>query len=152
MGGLVFKIHLLICVFFNCQVFWFTFGCAGSSLLHGLFSCYGQYGLLSSWDCGPLVVTFLLVGLVAPWHVVPSWIRDQTHVSCIGRWILNTGSPGKALSGISNLSSISRVKRAETSSGSWDEAGMVVTDSPCLLKGFYRTEETWKPSCFLLIQ
>ena len=98
------------------------------------------------------MVTSLLVGLVAPWHVVPSWIRDQTHVSCIGRWILNTGSPGKALSGISNLSSISRVKRAETSSGSWDEAGMVVTDSPCLLKGFYRTEETWKPSCFLLIQ
>ena len=48
MGGLVFKIHLLICVFFNCQVFWFTFGCAGSSLLHGLFSSCGEQGLLFS--------------------------------------------------------------------------------------------------------
>ena len=28
-------------------------------------------------------------GLVAPWHVGSSWIRDQTHVPCIGRWILN---------------------------------------------------------------
>ena len=28
------------------------------------------------------------VGLVVPWHVVSSWIRDQTHVSCIGRRML----------------------------------------------------------------
>ena len=26
--------------------------------------------------------------LEAPWHAGSSWIRDQTHVSCIGRWIL----------------------------------------------------------------
>ena len=25
--------------------------------------------------------------LVATWNVGSSWIRDQTHVSCIGRWI-----------------------------------------------------------------
>ena len=52
MWGLVFKIHLLICVFFNCQVFWFTFGCAGSSLLHGLFSSCGEWGLCSSCSAG----------------------------------------------------------------------------------------------------
>ena len=38
--------------------------------------------------CGPLMVTSLIVGLAAPWHVVPSWIRDQIHVSCNGRWTL----------------------------------------------------------------
>ena len=27
-------------------------------------------------------------GLVAPWHVGSSWIRDRTHVSCTGRQIL----------------------------------------------------------------
>ena len=30
-----------------------------------------------------------LTGLVAPQHVGSSPIRDQTHVSCIGRWILH---------------------------------------------------------------
>ena len=37
-------------------------------------------------------------GLVAPWPVGSSWIRDQTYVSCIGRQILyhwaSRGSPG----------------------------------------------------------
>ena len=28
------------------------------------------------------------MGLLAPRHVGSSWIRGQTHVSCIGRWIL----------------------------------------------------------------
>ena len=94
--------------------------CTGFSLVV-VNMAYSPVGM-----CGPLVVTSLLLVLVAPWYVVSSWIRDQTHASCIGRWILNTGPPGKPLSVISNLSSISRVKRAETSSGSWDEVGMVV--------------------------
>ena len=29
------------------------------------------------------------MGLVALWYVESSWTRDGTHVSCIGRWILN---------------------------------------------------------------
>jgi len=29
------------------------------------------------------------MGLVASWYVESSWTRDGTHVSCIGRWILN---------------------------------------------------------------
>ena len=32
---------------------------------------------------------FWCMGLVAPRHVESSWTRDQTHVSCISRWILN---------------------------------------------------------------
>ena len=28
-------------------------------------------------------------GLVALWHLGSSWARDQTHVPCTGRWILN---------------------------------------------------------------
>ena len=36
-------------------------------------------------------------GLVAPWHVEPSWIRDGTRVSYIGRWILYHGATREAL-------------------------------------------------------
>ena len=32
------------------QKYLFTYGCAGSSLLHGLFSSCGEWGLLSSCD------------------------------------------------------------------------------------------------------
>ena len=35
-------------------------------------------------------------GLVSPWHVEPSQTRDQTHVLCIGRQILNPVPPGKS--------------------------------------------------------
>ena len=37
------------------------------------------------------------LGLVAPWHVGSSWTRDQTHVPCIGRQILNHWPPKKVL-------------------------------------------------------
>ena len=33
--------------------------------------------------------------LAAPWHMGPSWIRKQTHVSCTGVGILTTEPPGK---------------------------------------------------------
>jgi len=35
-------------------------------------------------------------GLAAPWHVRSSRIRDRTHVSCIGRWILYHGATKEA--------------------------------------------------------
>ena len=35
---------------------------------------------------GSVVVT---TGVVAPQHVESSQTRDQTHIPCIGRWILN---------------------------------------------------------------
>ena len=37
-----------------------------------------------------------LTGLVVLQHVESSQTRDQTHVSCIGRWIFSTAPPGKS--------------------------------------------------------
>ena len=37
-------------------------------------------------------------GLVAPHHVGFSWTRDQTHVPCIGRWILKHWNTSEVLS------------------------------------------------------
>ena len=80
------------------------FGCAGSSLLQGLFSpCSEQaWAHCGSFSCGarasgtwaqPLWRT----GLVARQHVESSWTRDRTRIPCIGRWILNPWTTRKAL-------------------------------------------------------
>ena len=95
-------------VFLKCL---FINGCAGSSLLCGLFSSCGQWGLLSSCSvqasrCGgaeapgrtgfrnccsqALEHMLWFMGWVAPWHVGSSRTRDCTHVSCTGR---QTSSP-----------------------------------------------------------
>ena len=37
------------------------------------------------------------IGLIASWHVQSSWPRDQTHVPCIGRQVLNYWTTGKFL-------------------------------------------------------
>ena len=73
----------------------FIFGRAGSSLLHRLsFSCR-EWGLLSSQCAGfssqgtgsrAQGFTAVVAGwLRCPGHMGSSWIRDRTHVSCIGR-------------------------------------------------------------------
>ena len=92
------------------------FCCAESSLLHGLFSSWGEWGLpydcgvqtshcggFSCWvaralgcmgfsNCGPGLQgagsTLWCTGLIVPWYVGSSRTRDGTHVSCIGRRIL----------------------------------------------------------------
>ena len=77
----------------------FIYVCAGSSLLFRLFSSHGKQGPLSSCDaqasrclCCCVVRALGCVGsvvwpagLVALQPVESSWIRDQIHVSCIGR-------------------------------------------------------------------
>ena len=62
-----------------------------SSVLRGRFSSWGKRGLLF------IAVASLLCscGLVAPWHVGSSWIRDRTCVSCIGRRILYHWAHGR---------------------------------------------------------
>ena len=75
----------------------FTFGCAGSSLLHGLFFSCGEWGLLSS--CSGRAQQLRLLGskagvqqpwrLAVLWHVGSSGARDRTQVSCTGRRTLS---------------------------------------------------------------
>ena len=71
----------------------FIFACAGSSLLHGLFSRCGEWVLLScfgAWALGLEASGSVVVamGLVVPWHVGSSPIRDRSHVSCSSSQIL----------------------------------------------------------------
>ena len=93
-----FFLEVLQVVFFGC-------GCTGFSLAAESrgYSPVAVHGLL-------IVVASLLMehgpystdskaaartGLVAPRYVESSWIRDQTHVSCIGGWFFTTEPPGK---------------------------------------------------------
>ena len=104
--------------FFNFYFIYLFFGCVGSSLLHrdflqlwragaalhcgawashcGGFSLVAEhglqaYGLQQLWLVGSSAQAQWLwyTGLVAPWHVRSSQTRDQTHVPCVGRRILN---------------------------------------------------------------
>ena len=52
-------------------------------LLIAVASLIAEYSLQGTW-----AQELWHTGLGAPWYVGSSWIRDQTHVSCIGRWIL----------------------------------------------------------------
>ena len=104
--------YFLKIIFFYLFIY---FGCFGPLLLLGLFSSYGEQGLLSScsgWvshcsgiSCvgagglrhmGPVAATWVLqspgsivvaLGLVAPRHVGSFQIRNQTRISCVGRQI-----------------------------------------------------------------
>ena len=62
---------------------WFISACVAQALgRHVSFRSCGSRALEHSLgSCGAL-------GLVALWHVPSSWIKDQTRVSFIGRWIL----------------------------------------------------------------
>ena len=69
------------------------------------FSGCSKQGLLSSWDVWASLCSGFSCGraealdhegfsscgpqAVSPQHVESSWARGQTHVPCIGRWILN---------------------------------------------------------------
>ena len=91
----------------------FTFGCAGSRLLHRLFSSSGEVAALHCAARASPVVVLLQqstglqsprvavvaasalrvqylwrMGLAALWHVGVSRIWDGVHVSSTGRWIL----------------------------------------------------------------
>ena len=83
-------------------LFLFIFGCAGSSLLCGLFSC-GKWRILSgfgarascfggfsarSMGSRAQAQKLWCVALTTPWLVGSSQIRLRTHFSCISRWIL----------------------------------------------------------------
>ena len=75
-----------------------SFSCAAQALGHtGFSSCGRGLSSYSSWALERRLNSFGTGGLVALWHVRFSWIRDKTHVSCIGRWILYHWATWEAL-------------------------------------------------------
>ena len=116
------------------KIILFIFGCAGSSLLRGLFSSCGEEGLLSS--CGVrasrcsgfsceatrqgsrragAVVVARGVGLAAPRHVGSSQTRKDANPSpALAGGFLTTGAPGESLDFLS-LCVLFRVCRPVTS-------------------------------------
>ena len=66
------------------------FCCRAQALGHLGFSSYGS----RLWSTS-LVVWY--TSLDASQHVGSSWIRDQTHVSCTGKWVLYHWATKKAL-------------------------------------------------------
>ena len=75
-----------------------AFSSCGARASHcGGFSCCGAWALgfrgFNSW--GWWAQPLWRMGLAAPCHVGRSQRRDQTHASCISRWISTTGPPGK---------------------------------------------------------
>ena len=62
-----------------CLCFFFLASLGLHCCMHAFFSC-SQRGLLLQLWCA---------GLVATQNVGSSWTKDQTHVPCIGKWILN---------------------------------------------------------------
>ena len=59
----------------------------GQSMVHGLLTAVASRCRAPALACtGSVVVTY---GFVALRHVESSWIRDQIHVPCIARQILN---------------------------------------------------------------
>ena len=93
--------------FFNIVLFWAALGlwrCARAFSSHagqashgGGFSCCGAQALGAQASviaaCGLISGG---TGLAVLWHVEPSQARDQTRVPCIGRWVPNSGPPGKS--------------------------------------------------------
>ena len=102
-------IYLFLAVLDLCCCVWIFFsytewarlsGCSARASCCGGFSCRGA-GVLGSWasiaaahklsSCSsrPWAQYFWVMSLVALQHVESPRTRNQTHVPCIGRWILN---------------------------------------------------------------
>ena len=126
--------HLAISQVCSLCCFLFIFGCAGSSLLHGLSSSCGERGPLFTVLCGFLIVVGPLAGeyglqqlwhegsvimvprlwstgsilsctgLAVPQHGGSSQTRDRTGISCTGGRFSTTESPQKRLKFAFNLS------------------------------------------------
>ena len=65
-------------------------GCSAQPSHCGGFSC-GVWALecVGFRSCGAWARQLWNTGLAAPWHVEPSWTREETRVLCICRWSLN---------------------------------------------------------------
>ena len=119
----LFNLLHVLCEKSQAEDLFYFIDCAGSPLLHRLFSSCSEPGaalyngslwacrcgwwpLCRAWNPGCLgLSSFKLwntdsvwqTGLVAPWHGGSSQTRAQTHVSCIGRQILYHWATREAL-------------------------------------------------------
>ena len=90
----------------------FICGCAGSSCyallylfisftlslyLRGSLHCTTWFSRLPGFRAQ---AELWCMGWVALWHVGSSWTRDETHVSCVSRWILSLWTMREVLNGI----------------------------------------------------
>ena len=90
----VLGLHCRAQAFSSCGEWGLLSSCGARTSHCGGFSCCGAQALgragFSSCSLQALEHRFCSrVCLVALWHVGSSQTRDQTHVPCIGRWILN---------------------------------------------------------------
>ena len=93
-------IHLLAVLGLRCQAGFALVGASRDCSQRAAFSLRwlillrsvgsGHSGFRGLSNCGSRALEHKLnsCGLVAPWHTGSSWIKDQTCVSCSGRWIL----------------------------------------------------------------
>ena len=80
-----------------CPLFWglflnlFIWLCWVSVAVRGLSLVVvsGGHALVAEHRLGTWASVIVVTGLVASWHMGSSLTRDQTHIPCIGRWILN---------------------------------------------------------------
>ena len=79
-----------IYIFYNFIYFWLLYRLSFSHCSEqGLLSrCGAQASHCSSFSWAARAQSLQHTGLVAPWHVGSSWIRDGTCVSCMGKQIL----------------------------------------------------------------
>ena len=63
-----------------------------------------------------------------------SWLRDQTHVSCTGRWILYHWATRETMSRFSSVQSLSRVRLLATPWAAARQASLFITNFRSLLK------------------
>ena len=105
------------------MIYWFIFGCAGSSLLHGLFSSCGERGLLSS----------VLASHCHGFSCCRPQILGRMSFSSYGSWAVETGSAATA-----------HKFSCSMACGDFPRSG-IKSMSPTLSGGFFTTQQPGKP-------
>ena len=118
-----FNIHYYYHSFLKKMIYWFIFGCAGSSLLHGLFSSCGERGLLSS----------VLASHCHGFSCCRPQILGRMSFSSYGSWAVETGSAATA-----------HKFSCSMACGDFPRSG-IKSMSPTLSGGFFTTQQPGKP-------
>ena len=85
--SVIFVLHFLFCIIhISMSLLFFSFSFFFFLALLGLHCCMQAF---SSCSQRGLLLQLWCAGLVATQNVGSSWTKDQTHIPCIGKWILN---------------------------------------------------------------